>query len=557
MSFLDFVNKKNAEQHQYNESMAIINEAFKNEDVKKVHYLILKVLKKSASERVVMLPVLVSTKIDGKDAMTISYCVTKGNDIDILINFNYLVSAKSSEVYSIDFFTKEDAQRLLFGDGGAKTALTIYTLGQSVAYFLPLVGNVISTRNFNMTDKNAKDIVGKTLNGINGSIKESYFGALKMNVIEGVSSTILESAFHIRQGHHVVNNGSEFIWETEAEDVKKAVRQAEKESWKTKYDSDENRKASIALDRDYREICKAIAGGATTLKELEVAVGHKITVQYDTEAVKSQKKVEEASKKYSKDPEQAFKEMKAYVNTVLKGLQPGVVLCGAPGVGKTYRVLQQLKANGYERGKNLEIIKGKCSPRELYVTLYTYKNKGDIILIDDADSLIGPKAPEDVINILKAALDSTSDDEGRLVSYKVAGKILDEEGNEIEKSFYFNGACIVITNYSVGQIDTAIKSRVYTQSIDFSTKQLLEVIKTIIPGIAPQKLSKECKMKAYDYLLELVNKNEPIEVSIRSFSTCANLFQSVADDPDFSDDDCKSMILEQLKNQYKKGGHKW
>ena len=40
-----------------------------------------------------------------------------------------------------------------------------------------------------------------------------------------------------------------------------------------------------------------------------------------------------------------------------------------------------------------------------------------IIVIDDADALVGPKAPEIAINILKAALDSTADDEGRLVSF--------------------------------------------------------------------------------------------------------------------------------------------
>ena len=66
--------------------------------------------------------------------------------------------------------------------------------------------------------------------------------------------------------------------------------------------------------------------------------------------------------------------------------------------------------------------------------MYNNKEKGKIIVIDDADSLVGPKAPEIVINILKAALDSTADDEGRLVTYKVTGDLKDEDGIVIPKS---------------------------------------------------------------------------------------------------------------------------
>ena len=177
-----------------------------------------------------------------------------------------------------------------------------------------------------------------------------------------------------------------------------------------------------------------------------------------------------------------------------------------------------------------------------------------MILIDDADSLVGPKAPEDVINILKAALDSTSDDEGRLVSYKVSGKLLDDEENPVPKEMYFNGSIIVITNYDVSSLDSAIKNRVFVQSLSFSTKQLLDIIKKIMPAIAPQKLSSASKMKAYDYLVDLADKGANMEISIRSFTTCARLFQVCEGDPDFNDDDAKSMIAEQMENQFKTGG---
>ena len=551
MNFLEFIKLKES----ITENRQIINEAFQVKDVDKAHKLMLKLFKEKIGKNVIMDPSPIATKVDGRDAISITFISLKDKkNIDMMWNLNYLVEGKSAAVYSIDFFNADQAEALLFGDGEARTALTIFTMGQSVAYFIPLIIHVVKNHDFSLGKDKAKDVT-KTV--FANECRIWYYGAMPFKIYESMKPSTIDTTFHLAQGHHLVDNGLEFVWESEAEEVKKKVRQAEVESWATKGDSEEARRRSLDLDKDYRDICKAIKGGATTLKDLEVAIGRKIKVAYDVDSSieDNQKKVTEATKK--KDPDQAFKEMQGYVKTVLKGLQPGVVLCGAPGIGKTYRVLQQLKAAGYQHGQNLAIIKGKCTPRQMYLTLYEYQKKGDMILVDDADSLIGPKAPEDVINILKAALDSTSDDEGRLVSYKISGKLVDEEDNPIPKEFYFNGSVIVITNYSVGQIDTAIRSRVFTQSLDFTTEQLLEIIKKLIPAIDPARLSSQSKMKAYDYLLEMSKNGTEMEISIRSFATCARLFQVCEGDPDFTDDDAKSMIQEQMENAYRRGGKKF
>ena len=129
--------------------------------------------------------------------------------------------------------------------------------------------------------------------------------------------------------------------------------------------------------------------------------------------------------------------------------------------------------------------------------MYNYKEAGKIIVIDDADALVGPKAPEVAINLLKAALDSTSDDEGRLVAYKVTGDLVDEEGIPIPKRHYYNGQMIIITNYSVGQLNSALKGRVFTQTLDFTSEQILEIIRDLMPNLDPHKLTMEAKQKAY------------------------------------------------------------
>ena len=64
-------------------------------------------------------------------------------------------------------------------------------------------------------------------------------------------------------------------------------------------------------------------------------------------------------------------------------------------------------------------------------------------------------------------------------------------------------------------------------------------------------------MKAYQYLTDMSENGDAMEISIRSFTTCARLFQVCEGDPDFNDDDARSMIKEQMALQYARGGRKF
>jgi hypothetical protein len=295
---------------------------------------------------------------------------------------------------------------------------------------------------------------------------------------------------------------------------------------------------------------------AKTKEEVNLSIERRKKMKEETP--NSVKKVENEIVSKKKDPEQVFKEMSKYIELVIKGIQTSVIICGAPGVGKTYKVRKQLKEAGYKEGENMYTYKGKGTPRALYLTLYNYRKKGDIVVIDDADALVGPKAPEDSINILKAALDSTSDEEGRLVNYGIATKLTDDEGNPVQKKFYYNGGIIVITNYNVGQLDSALRGRSFIQDINFTIEETLGIIKRLMPDIEPDKYSKESKMKAYNFLEELSkDKNYQMNISVRIFCLCAKLFESCSHDDDFNDEDVKSMIIEQMKNQSAEGGKKY
>ena len=546
MSFLDFVKHK----EMMNENVQWMNEAFKASQFGKAKGLLLTLFKKEITKGFVGYLGIYDLKVDGNDCQSSVYYVMDKSHINVAaFAINFLQSGESMVPYSVAIFGKDNADKFLWGrDSNAlfKANLEIKMIGASIVYYIPVIANVINSGKFDISSEEAVKLGRKVYDTKNECVSwDMYFGAQKYHVYEGISEDKVIEKFHLNLGHKYKKVGDTYQWinETELEDRKKEVYA----KMKTNTDPDIGK----ALYKEYRQILNAIKGGATSLEDLECSVKKNVSVSSTIAgAAEAEKKIEIAKS----DPKTAFKEMQMYVKMVIKGIQPAVILCGAPGIGKTFRVKQQLKAAGYTMtGDNT--VKGKCTPRQLYLTLYNNKDKGDIVLVDDADSLVGPKAPEDCINILKAALDSTADDEGRLVSYKVSGELKDDEGVPVPKSHYNKCGMIVITNYSVGQIDTALRNRAFTQSLDFSTKDLLQIIRDIMPSIESNRLSMTSKAKAMNYLEKLVEEGKPIEVSCRSFITCARIYENEEEDDDLGL--AEKMIAEQMRNQSLRGGKKF
>ena len=530
----------------------LVTESFKNNDIDIAFKKINDVLKKHING-VVPLVGYVKVKQGDSEYFSKQYMVIPKKDSEnaSLFQFNFKQSENDSNIYSIDFFKDLD----ILWDGKAKSNLTIYTMGSSIVYFLPIIWTIANTGDYNISEREALDLGKKIFKDNN--VKESilYRGSLRYRVFENLSQNIIDDVFELNASNTIFNN-QQTIEEMEdnVKDFKnKKIKDLEYKR-AHKNDSIEAKNAWKKAIEDIKDIDKAIKGGASTLEELKLALKHNVSVsmEINKELAAAQKQFEEERD----DPEMVFKKMQKYVKMVIKGINPSVILCGAPGVGKTFNVKKQLKAAGFHEGHNLCTIKGKCSPRVLYTTLMEYKNKGCIVLIDDADGLVGPGAPEDSINILKAALDSTGDDEGRLVSYGVSGHLKDDEGNILPKRFYYNGGIIVITNYQAGSLDTALRGRSFVQDIKFNTEELLDIIKKLMPGIDPEHLSPKSKIKAFDYLVELSNADAEMEVSIRTYGICAKIFETAAGDPDFTDDDAKSMIKEQMKLQSQRSKRK-
>ena len=542
MNFLDFLNKK--------KTNTILTESFNTKDLDKAHNLMLSIFKKKIDQRTVILFPWYLETLGGRE-MNSCYFASYIDGSFRVFSINYKIEDDSANAFSISFFDAKATNDLLFSPKGkAKVTLEIETLGTSVAYFIPLICHIVKNDDYNISQERAKELGNELL--YKGSKNESYiwnYGAAKYRVYENLTNEDVDDIFYLSEGYvQEATEAQNYRWK------KKAERD---EAWKKQRETKnpEDRERYIKLENEYKDIINAIRGGATTIKEIKMRLSKGIDVALETtpEEIQAQEKLE----KEGKDPKQAFKEMAVYIKTVISGLQPGVIICGAPGVGKTYRIMKQLEAAGYRDGHNMEIIKGKATPRQLYLSLYNYKEKGNILVIDDADALVGPKAPEDCINMLKAALDSTSTEEGRKVSYRVTGPLYDDDGVEIPKTLYYKGGVIVITNYSAGQLDTALRGRTFVQELDFSNEQLLQVIEGMIDSLGGGLISMRSKTKALDYLKELAHSGADMEISVRTFNTCARLFAVCENDPDMSDEDVESMIKEQMKNQSLRGGQKF
>ena len=542
MNFLDFINKKN--------NNKIFTESFNTKDLDKAHRLMLDIFKKKIDRRTVMLFPWQNETLGDRQMKSCYFSVYKDGTMRVF-SINYKIEDDSANAFSVSFFNPKATADLFFKPKGtAKVTLELETLGTSVAYFIPLICHIVKNDDYNINQERAEELGNELL--YKGTKNESYiwnYGAANYRIYENLTDSDVDDIFYLSEG---------YVQEaTEAQAYRWQKKDEKDEAWRRQRETRDpkDRERYLELEKEYKEIINAIRGGATTIREIKMRLSRNVNVSLET--TQAEIEAQERLSKEGKDPKQAFKEMSVYVKTVINGLQPGVIICGAPGIGKTYKITKQLEAAGYRDGHNMEIIKGKATPRQLYLSLYNYKEKGNILVIDDADALVGPKAPEDCINMLKAALDSTSTPEGRKISYRVTGNIYDDDGLEIPKTCYYKGGVIVITNYSVGQLDTALRGRTFVQELDFSNEQLLQIIEDMIDNLGDGLISMRSKTKALNYLKSLAQSGAEMEISIRTFNTCARLFAVCENDPDMTDEDVESMIKEQMKNQSLRGGQKF
>ena len=192
----------------------------------------------------------------------------------------------------------------------------------------------------------------------------------------------------------------------------------------------------------------------------------------------------------------------------IDGVVRGMVVTGPPGVGKSFGVEKVLEKNSlFDKlaGKKLRfgIEKGAASAIGLYKLLYNYADKGNVLVLDDCDTVL---YDETSLNLLKAALDSSKK---RRLSWNTDSALLRREG--IPDSFEFKGSVIFITNLRFDKVRGKIKDHLdaimsrchyLDLTMDTAREKLLRVKQIVADGMLE------------DYNLNKAEQNEIVDLSL-------------------------------------------
>ena len=164
-----------------------------------------------------------------------------------------------------------------------------------------------------------------------------------------------------------------------------------------------------------------------------------------------------AKAKAKKAKADLWKETQQSIELLTEGLGSALFLANVPDVSIADRIKQHFKADGYQVGSNLWILNGNsCTPKEFYFLLYSFKRKGDIIIVDEADELLSSTAPIEFFMFINAALNATTD---HLVSYNREELLVDDEGFSYPKRFLYAGGLIFIMYGDASNLHPPLRRR--------------------------------------------------------------------------------------------------
>lgn len=254
-------------------------------------------------------------------------------------------------------------------------------------------------------------------------------------------------------------------------------------------------------------------------------------VKNDEESVIEDNETDEEIKNRLRNRFQILTDM---TKAVKRGDVKAMIVSGAPGVGKSHgieEVMQRyetLEMLGMERKH--EVVKGNMSAIGLYVKLYNLRDKDNVVIFDDCDSIF-----EDVLslNILKAALDSKPK---RTINWNTDSFKLRNE--DVPDTFQFQGSAIFITNVKFANVRSkklkdhieALESRCHylDLTIDTNRDKLLRIKQVIEDGMMDQYGFDE---EIIEEILEYVESNQDRfrELSLRTVVKIADLISAFPD----------------------------
>lgn len=223
---------------------------------------------------------------------------------------------------------------------------------------------------------------------------------------------------------------------------------------------------------------------------------------------------------------------------VAKGTCKSLIVSGAPGLGKSFTILNALEAEEVE----FEVIKGSISAVGLYIALWNAREAGQVLVLDDCDAVF---QDDTALNLLKAVLESGK---RRRVSWKKQASWLAELG--IEDAFDFQGCVVFLSNIPFAKriasgspigrhLEALIDRSLYLSLGVQSEREIVARIRQVAPALlADLGLDDEETMEVLDFIAE--NASRFHTLSLRLVSQIAELMQA---DPLNWQDDVRSFKM--------------
>jgi len=228
-----------------------------------------------------------------------------------------------------------------------------------------------------------------------------------------------------------------------------------------------------------------------------------------------------------------FECMTEFVECAIDGSFKSVLVTGPGGIGKTFPIERMLRDYQDENpGASVVCVSGAISAVGLVEALWNTQNKGDVLLIDDAD---GGLAQIDFLNVLKAATDSKG---RRVVSWMKQNKALAEAG--VESQFEYHGSVIIISNANLaakaekgnGHIDAILSRAMHidlginsTRSLALRVRYMIEEVGMFAQQFAIAGMSDihdEAATEISEFIVE--NKDNFRSLTLREADKIAKMF---------------------------------
>lgn len=232
-----------------------------------------------------------------------------------------------------------------------------------------------------------------------------------------------------------------------------------------------------------------------------------MTVRVKKNSIPGEQSVNESDEQIKARLAERFEILDILTQECLNGNTRSLIVSGPPGLGKSYTVESRLKSWD-STGINHSIVKGYVRATGLFKTLYEYRQKGQVIVFDDADAIF---FDDTALNLLKSVCDTT---EKRIVSWLSQAKFKDENDDVIPSTFEFEGSIIFISNLDFDAlIDKSHKLAPHLKAlisrshyIDLTLKSKRDCI-IRIQQVLEQGLLSELNTKEKNDVVEFITNN--------------------------------------------------